>query len=83
MLAAPRTSAPRRSTLLRSRSDSAARILTATRAFEKQQDFLEKEKEYIRRNIAGVNSRQAKGRRTKLAEKRRALQQDADDGSRG
>jgi ATP-binding cassette subfamily F protein 3 len=45
----------------------AERILTATRAFEKQQDFLEKEKEYIRRNIAGVNSRQAKGRRTKLA----------------
>ncbi len=44
----------------------AERILTATRAFEKQQDFIEKEKEYIRRNIAGVNSRQAKGRRTKL-----------------
>jgi ATP-binding cassette subfamily F protein 3 len=43
------------------------RLLTATRAFEKQQDFIEKEKEYIRRNIAGVNSRQAKGRRTKLA----------------
>ena len=32
-----------------------------------QQEFIEKEKEYIRRNIAGVNSRQAKGRRTKLA----------------
>jgi len=45
----------------------AERILTATRAFEKQQDFIEKEKEYIRRNIAGQNSRQAKGRRTKLA----------------
>jgi ATP-binding cassette, subfamily F, member 3 len=45
----------------------AERLLTATRAFEKQQDFIEKEKEYIRRNIAGVNSRQAKGRRTKLA----------------
>ena len=43
------------------------RVLTATRAFEKQQGFIEKEKEYIRRNIAGVNSRQAKGRRTKLA----------------
>jgi ATP-binding cassette subfamily F protein 3 len=43
------------------------RVLTATRAFEKQQEFVEKEKEYIRRNIAGVNSRQAKGRRTKLA----------------
>ncbi len=45
----------------------AERILTATRAFEKQQDFIDKEKEYIRRNIAGQNSRQAKGRRTKLA----------------
>jgi ATP-binding cassette subfamily F protein 3 len=45
----------------------AERVLTATRAFEKQQEFVEKEKEYIRRNIAGVNSRQAKGRRTRLA----------------
>jgi ATP-binding cassette subfamily F protein 3 len=49
------------------RRQKAERILTATRAFEKQQDFIEKEKEYIRRNIAGVNSRQAKGRRTRLA----------------
>jgi ATP-binding cassette subfamily F protein 3 len=44
----------------------AERILSATRVWEKQQDFIDKEKEYIRRNIAGVNSRQAKGRRTKL-----------------
>jgi len=49
------------------RRQKAERILTATRAFEKQQEFIEKEKDYIRRNIAGVNSRQAKGRRTKLA----------------
>jgi ATP-binding cassette, subfamily F, member 3 len=49
------------------RRQKAERLLTATRAFEKQQEFVEKEKEYIRRNIAGVNSRQAKGRRTKLA----------------
>jgi ATP-binding cassette, subfamily F, member 3 len=49
------------------RRQKAERILSATRAFEKQQEFIEKEKEYIRRNIAGVNSRQAKGRRTKLA----------------
>jgi ATP-binding cassette, subfamily F, member 3 len=49
------------------RRQKAERVLTATRAFEKQQEFIEKEKEYIRRNIAGVNSRQAKGRRTKLA----------------
>ena len=49
------------------RRQKAERILVATRAFEKQQEFIEKEKDYIRRNIAGVNSRQAKGRRTKLA----------------
>jgi ATP-binding cassette subfamily F protein 3 len=49
------------------RRQKAERVLTATRAFEKQQEFIDKEKEYIRRNIAGVNSRQAKGRRTKLA----------------
>ncbi|HTR02769.1 MAG TPA: ABC-F family ATP-binding cassette domain-containing protein [Thermoanaerobaculia bacterium] len=49
------------------RRQKAERLLTATRAFEKQQEFIEKEKEYIRRNIAGVNSRQAKGRRTRLA----------------
>ena len=48
------------------RRQKAERVLTATRAFEKQQEFIEKEKEYIRRNIAGQNSRQAKGRRTKL-----------------
>jgi ATP-binding cassette subfamily F protein 3 len=48
------------------RRQKAERVLSETRAFDKQQDFIEKEKEYIRRNIAGVNSRQAKGRRTKL-----------------
>ena len=48
------------------RRQKAERILTATRAFDKQQEFIDKEKEYIRRNIAGQNSRQAKGRRTKL-----------------
>ena len=49
------------------RRQKAERVLAATRAFEKQQEFIDKEKEYIRRNIAGVNSRQAKGRRTRLA----------------
>jgi ATP-binding cassette subfamily F protein 3 len=49
------------------KTQKAERILAAKRAFEKQQDFIDKEQEYIRRNIAGVNSRQAKGRRTKLA----------------
>ncbi|MEO8430037.1 MAG: ABC-F family ATP-binding cassette domain-containing protein [Acidobacteriota bacterium] len=56
----------------------AERILTATRAFEKQQDFIDKEKEYIRRNIAGQNSRQAKGRRTKL-ERVEVLDRPTDD----
>src|SRR6266536_5813984 len=49
------------------RRQKAERVLSATRAFEKQKEFIDKEKEYIRRNIAGVNSRQAKGRRTRLA----------------
>src|SRR5262249_9445217 len=60
------------------RREKAERILAATRAFEKQQDFIEKEKEYIRRNIAGVNSRQAKGRRTRLARVER-LEKPAED----
>jgi ATP-binding cassette, subfamily F, member 3 len=62
------------------RRQKAERVLTATRAFEKQQDFIEKEKEYIRRNIAGVNSRQAKGRRTKLARVER-LERPVEDGT--
>ena len=62
------------------RNQKAERVLTATRAFEKQQDFIDKEKEYIRRNIAGQNSRQAKGRRTKLARVDR-LERPAEDGT--
>ena len=62
------------------RRQKAERVLTATRAFEKQQEFIEKEKEYIRRNIAGVNSRQAKGRRTKLA-RVDVLDRPAEDGT--
>ena len=60
------------------RRQKAERVLTATRAFEKQQEFIDKEQEYIRRNIAGVNSRQAKGRRTKLARVER-LERPQDD----
>jgi len=60
------------------RRQKAERILAATRAFAKQQEFVEKEKEYIRRNIAGVNSRQAKGRRTRL-ERVELLEKPADD----
>jgi ATP-binding cassette subfamily F protein 3 len=60
------------------RRQKAERVLTAARAFDKQQDFIQKEQEYIRRNIAGVNSRQAKGRRTKLARVER-LERPAED----
>lgn len=40
--------------------------LSQQRAFEKQSKVLAHEEEYIRRNIAGQNSRQAKGRRKRL-----------------
>jgi ATP-binding cassette subfamily F protein 3 len=62
------------------RRQKAERVLSATRAFEKQQEFIEKEQEYIRRNIAGVNSRQAKGRRTKLGRVER-LERPTEDGT--
>ncbi|MCC6785782.1 MAG: ABC-F family ATP-binding cassette domain-containing protein, partial [Planctomycetes bacterium] len=41
-------------------------LLSEARAFEKQQAFLEKEMDYIRRNMAGRMSRQAKGRLKRL-----------------
>jgi ATP-binding cassette subfamily F protein 3 len=34
--------------------------------YESQQEFIAKEEDYIRRNIAGQNTRQAQGRRTRL-----------------
>jgi ATP-binding cassette subfamily F protein 3 len=43
------------------------RRLTQQRAFEKQQRTIAAESDYIARNIAGQNSRQAKGRRKRLA----------------
>jgi ATP-binding cassette subfamily F protein 3 len=43
------------------------RRLAQQRAFDKQQRTIAAEEDYIRRNIAGQNSRQAKGRRTRLA----------------
>jgi ATP-binding cassette subfamily F protein 3 len=42
------------------------RRLARQRAFEKQQSFVSSEEDFIRRNIAGQNSRQAKGRRRRL-----------------
>src|SRR5437764_10035038 len=45
----------------------AERRLAQQRAFQQQQKTIAHEKDYIARNIAGQNSRQAKGRRTRLA----------------
>ena len=42
------------------------RRLTREREMEKQRAYVKKEEEYIRRNIAGVNSFQAKGKRKRL-----------------
>jgi len=42
------------------------RRLTQQRAYTQQQRVIAGEEDYIRRNIAGQNSRQAKGRRTRL-----------------
>ena len=40
--------------------------LTQQRAFDKQQKFIANQEDYVRRNLAGQNSRQAKGRRKRL-----------------
>ncbi len=44
----------------------AERRLSQQRAFDKQQRVIASEEDYIRRNIAGQNSKQAKGRRKRL-----------------
>jgi ATP-binding cassette subfamily F protein 3 len=44
----------------------AERRLTREREVEKQRAYVKKEEEYIRRNLAGVNSFQAKGKRKRL-----------------
>jgi ATP-binding cassette subfamily F protein 3 len=53
--------------------------LAHTRAFTQQQKMVLKEEDYIRRNIAGQNSAQAKGRRTRLARLPRLSPPPADD----
>ena len=40
--------------------------LTQQRSFDKQQKFISAQEDYVRRNLAGQNSRQAKGRRKRL-----------------
>jgi len=42
------------------------RRLSADRAYQKQSRVIAREEDYIRRNIAGQNSKQAKGRRSRL-----------------
>ena len=43
-----------------------ARLQRQMEEFEAQQEFVEKEEEYIRRNMAGQNTRQAQGRLKRL-----------------
>jgi ATP-binding cassette, subfamily F, member 3 len=47
-------------------SQRAERELTSERAYQKQRTLIGKEEEFIRRHLAGQNSAQAKGRRTRL-----------------
>jgi ATP-binding cassette subfamily F protein 3 len=42
------------------------RMVRRQKEFQSQQEFIEREREYIRRNIAGQNTRQAQGRRKRL-----------------
>ena len=55
--------------------------LTQQRAFEKQQKFIASQDDYIRRNIAGQNSNQAKGRRKRLERLPRLSSPIGSDGS--
>ncbi len=59
----------------------ALRRLTAQRQFAQQQRRIASEEDYIARNIAGQNSRQAKGRRTRLARMARLSSPPSEDGS--
>ena len=47
-------------------SQRAERRLSRDREVERQRKFIAKEEDYIRRNLAGVNTAQAKGRRKRL-----------------
>jgi len=48
-----------------------AEVEAAEKAFELQQAYIKKQEEYIRRNIAGQDTKQARGRRTHLAKLKR------------
>jgi ATP-binding cassette subfamily F protein 3 len=57
------------------------RRLSQQRAVDKQRKFIAEEQDYIRRNIAGQNSKQAKGRRKRLSRMPRLTQPAAEQGS--
>ncbi|HEV7387500.1 MAG TPA: ABC-F family ATP-binding cassette domain-containing protein [Gemmatimonadaceae bacterium] len=57
------------------------RRLAQQRAFEKQRKVIASEEDYIRRNIAGQNSKQAKGRRKRLTRVPRLSGPTSEDGS--
>jgi ATP-binding cassette subfamily F protein 3 len=57
------------------------RRLAQQRAFDKQRKVLASEEDYIRRNIAGQNSKQAKGRRKRLGRVPRLSSPTSEEGS--
>ena len=57
------------------------RRLSQQRAYDKQRKVISEEEDYIRRNIAGQNSKQAKGRRKRLARLGRLSGPTAEEGS--
>lgn len=57
------------------------RRLTLQRVADKQRKFIAEEEDYIRRNIAGQNSKQAKGRRKRLGRLPRLTGPASDQGS--
>jgi ATP-binding cassette subfamily F protein 3 len=63
---------------VRQRSD---RHLTQQRAYEKQSRVIASEEDFIRRNIAGQNSSQAKGRRRRLSRVSRLSPPPGDEGA--
>jgi ATP-binding cassette subfamily F protein 3 len=60
------------------RAQKAERLLSSVRAYEKQREHIEKTQEFIRRNIAGQKTKQARGRRTHL-EKLERLENPVED----
>ena len=57
------------------------RRLSQQRAYDKQRKVISEEEDYIRRNIAGQNSKQAKGRRKRLSRLGRLSGPTAEEGS--